>query len=182
VSVVAGDGRLSILKYKGDTGKYDIIIVDAFSGGGIPTHLLTTEAIEVYKNRLAPRGLLVFHITNRYYDLRPVLKSISDALHLSGAMSSYIYHLKEYEEESLYVVLANHSTQLEPLLNRGWKRFGDDDGLQNITAWTDDYINILATLKQATILSDEMKMLLTMHKNRMTVHRNQVDKYSALHG
>jgi hypothetical protein len=148
VNVVAGDGRLSILKSAQYANEYEIIIVDAFTGGGIPAHLLTKEAIEVYLSRLSSNGLIVFHITNRYYDLQPVLKSISTELKLSGAIcASSKIDLKSYQYPSLYVVLKKNSAGLEPLINRGWKQFSGEDGVKCIAPWTDNYINILAALR-----------------------------------
>jgi hypothetical protein len=65
------DGRLGL---RADPGRFDIILVDAFSGDSIPAHLLTTEAISEYLAK-TPGGFLVIHISNRYFDLMPVLAS-----------------------------------------------------------------------------------------------------------
>jgi hypothetical protein len=176
VDIVAGDGRLSILKNKGNADLYDIIIVDAFTGDGIPTHLLTKEAIEVYLHRLSPRGLLVFHISNRYYDLQPVLKSISAELNLSGAMNvSYNTNLKVYQNRALYIALTKDSEPLESLLDRGWKLFGEDDGSKYISPWTDDHINILASLKLTSTWSDDLKKLSAFIKDLIPANRNKID-------
>ena len=56
---------------------YDVLAIDAFSGGSIPVHLLTGEAIDVYLRHLKPDGVLAFHVTNRYLDLPPVLLSLA---------------------------------------------------------------------------------------------------------
>lgn len=139
--------------------------MDAFTGDGIPTHLLTKEAIEVYLSRLSPRGLLVFHISNRYYDLQPVLKSISIELNLSGAMNeSYNNNLKAYQSRALYVALAKDTEQLESLIDRGWKLFSEYDGLKYISPWTDDHINILASLTLTNYWSNNLKKLSTFIK------------------
>jgi len=34
-------------------------VLDAFSGDSIPTHLITTEAFELYKQHLKPDGIIV---------------------------------------------------------------------------------------------------------------------------
>ena len=82
VNVITGDGRLSMKNRVKDESKYDIITIDAFTGDGIPVHLLTKEAIEVYLSRFAEDGIILFHISNQYYDFRPVIKSTSEALRL----------------------------------------------------------------------------------------------------
>jgi spermidine synthase len=64
------DGRLGVQR---DTGVFDLILVDAFSGDSIPPHLLTTDAVREYLAKLKPGGFLVVHISNRYFDLMPVL-------------------------------------------------------------------------------------------------------------
>ncbi len=46
VKVITGDGRLSMNDTLKDASKYDIITIDAFTGSGIPIHLLTKEAME----------------------------------------------------------------------------------------------------------------------------------------
>jgi len=58
---------------------YDILVIDAFSSDAVPVHLMTREALELYVDRLAPEGLLLFHISNRYYDLsRPIGRIAAD--------------------------------------------------------------------------------------------------------
>src|SRR5207245_11631356 len=56
---------------------YDIIVVDCFSSDSIPVYLLTREALALYLQKLAPGGVLAFHISNRYLDLQPVLSALA---------------------------------------------------------------------------------------------------------
>mgnify|MGYP003578512557 CR=1 FL=1 len=69
--VVLGDARLS-LAAQTDT-RYQLIALDAFSSDSIPMHLLTQEAMEVYLSRLAPHGVLAFHVSNRHLVLSPIV-------------------------------------------------------------------------------------------------------------
>jgi hypothetical protein len=148
VRVIVGDGRLSMQNSGGVGHDYDIIHMDAFTGDGIPTHLLTREAMEIYLSRLAEDGVILFHISNRYYELRPVIKSTSRELNLYGAINvpESRDKLKYYQNASWCVALARNPARLQPLVNRGWVRLGNDDGLNGSAFWTDDYINILAPL------------------------------------
>ncbi len=75
VTVVPGDARLS-LTAEPPQG-FNVLVVDAFSGDSIPTHLLTREALTLYLHHLAPGGILAFHISNQYLDLAPVLARLS---------------------------------------------------------------------------------------------------------
>lgn len=62
--------------------KYDVILVDAFSGDNIPYHLSTHEAVQLYLDRLKPDGLLCYHFSNKYLDLKPYVKGIADEFNL----------------------------------------------------------------------------------------------------
>jgi spermidine synthase len=148
VKVITGDGRLSMNDTLKGESKYDIITIDAFTGSGIPIHLLTKEAIEVYLNRLAEDGIILFHISNDFYNLRPVIKSTSQALNLFGAMNPIVgrERLKKYENTSNCVAVARNPVRLRPLMGRGWTPFSEKDGLSKVSPWTDNYINILAPL------------------------------------
>ena len=61
-----------------------LLVVDAFSSGAIPLHLLTGEAGEIYAQHLTENGLLVFHITNRFLDLAPVLSGMAQRLGMTA--------------------------------------------------------------------------------------------------
>jgi hypothetical protein len=76
--IVVGDARLSL--ERAPVGAFDLLIIDAFSSDAIPTHLLTREAVVLYRSRLASDGVIAWHISNKYLDLRPVLDALaSDA-------------------------------------------------------------------------------------------------------
>lgn len=100
------DGRLGVREA---TGRFDAIILDAFSGDSIPVHLVTREAIRDYQARLTDDGVLIAHISNRHIDLLPVLSThalrtgwqlvqITAAPHANVAQS-------ELAEASVYVLL-----------------------------------------------------------------------------
>lgn len=148
VRVIVGDGRLAMQVGKSEGREYDIIHMDAFTGDGIPTHLLTREAIEIYLSRLAKRGVILFHVSNRYYELRPVIKATARELGLHGAINVPLSRdkLETYQSSVWCVALARDPGDLRPLLKLGWVPLGKDDGLVDMALWTDDYINILAPL------------------------------------
>ena len=89
IDVVVGDARLRMEEEAAHAGalRYDVLAVDAFSGDAIPTHLLTGECADVYERLLRPNGLLLFHITNHFVDLRPVVSAL--ARHLGRGVSFY---------------------------------------------------------------------------------------------
>ena len=72
-----GDARLSLAT--GPVGRFDLLILDAFSSDSVPVHLLTREAMATYAHTLRPGGLLLFHLSNRYYDLDPAVAATARA-------------------------------------------------------------------------------------------------------
>jgi hypothetical protein len=146
--IIVGDGRLALQQKQGRNKKYDLILIDAFSGDGIPVHLLTREALHIYLARLSPNGLLIFHISNRYYELRPVIKAIAQQFNLSGAIN--VAQAKEQlgagEINTRCVVLSTTREPLNPLINTGGWVGLDEFVAKEMAPWTDDHINILEPL------------------------------------
>ena len=140
--VVIGDGRL-MLALEPDRA-FNLITVDAFSSDAIPMHLITREAVALYESKLAPSGVLAFHISNRYLDLAPPLADVAAAAGMSiigragaeGAPGSGIL-------ASIWVAMARAPADLQPLYDdERWKRLEGDAA----RAWTDDYSNLLRAM------------------------------------
>ena len=82
IDLVEQDGRKALEDSKSD---YDLIVIDAFTGDGVPSHLLTTEALALYFRRLAARdGVLVIHASTRYSLLFPVVEATARSLNLTA--------------------------------------------------------------------------------------------------
>ncbi|MGB6193083.1 MAG: fused MFS/spermidine synthase, partial [Terracidiphilus sp.] len=78
IHVIDGDGRLSLAREQSQ--HFDVLVVDAFSGDAIPLHLLTTQALALYRRNLAPGGIIAFHISNKHVDLEaPIALLAKDA-------------------------------------------------------------------------------------------------------
>jgi SAM-dependent methyltransferase len=90
IESVLGDARLS-LEREAPQG-FDVLAVDAFSGDSIPVHLITVEAFTEYLRHLKPAGVIAFHVSNRFLDLKPVLLAIAEHHHLEYA---YIHETGE---------------------------------------------------------------------------------------
>ena len=130
-------------------GELGLLLLDAFSSDAIPTHLLTREALQLYLSRLRPDGLVLVHISNRYFDLGPVLGRLADELGLVAThwqdADGYADHddrrVREGLQASHWVLLARRREHLPALPNR-WKPLLPGDA----PLWTDDYTDLLATL------------------------------------
>ena len=69
--IVLGDARLRLRE--APDRAFRLIVLDAFSSDSLPVHLLSREAIQLYRSKLSPGGVLVFNLSNRYLDLDPVI-------------------------------------------------------------------------------------------------------------
>jgi SAM-dependent methyltransferase len=141
--VVLGDGRRTLALEPAES--FRLIVLDAFSSDAIPVHLLTLEAVQMYLERLAPGGLLAFHVSNRYVDLEPVLGRVARTLGLEGRVRYDEGDGTRARMGSRWVVLAEGVEALGPLsVDQRWTglRVAERGGV-----WTDDYSNILRALR-----------------------------------
>ncbi|MEO6876097.1 MAG: fused MFS/spermidine synthase [Opitutaceae bacterium] len=82
VNLILRDGRKALEDSKVN---YDMIVIDAFTGDGVPSHLLTREAIAIYMKRLAAKdGILVVHASSRYSRYYPVVEATARSLGLTA--------------------------------------------------------------------------------------------------
>jgi spermidine synthase len=138
---VLGDARLTLAKQQ--NGTFDLIIVDAFSSGSVPIHLMTVEALKLYLDKLGPRGICILHISNRYLDLEAVVganaKLVPDAYGLlledDEADGSYA------STSSTVAVFSRSAEALDSFRALSGAREINDRGLR---AWTDDYSDVIS--------------------------------------
>lgn len=137
VKVIAGDGRLAIAA---PGPAYDVVIVDAFSSDAIPIHLLTREAVVIYRRALTDGGILAFHVSNRFFDFFPVIGRLAEDAGLVslGRVSS---SQTDGSLPSSAVVLGVEGPSMEALRARGWRALPSGSSL-----WTDDRADVLGAL------------------------------------
>lgn len=108
-----GDARL---KLKQDTDrKYSLLLVDAFSSDAIPVHLITREAIELYRDRMTEDGILALHISNKYVRLEPVCARLAHELGMAVRVWSDSAEQHPGKTASSWVVLARNEQALGSL-------------------------------------------------------------------
>jgi hypothetical protein len=140
---VIGDARLTFAREP--DGIYDLIIVDAYSSDAIPIHLATEEAMKIYKDKLAPHGAVVMHVSNRHLDLEPVVVGIADA----NDLKSWVYDEDSGRDDDYIfstdvVVSARDQADVGKLAaSKQWEETEADD---RVRVWTDDYSNIIGAL------------------------------------
>jgi len=145
VDVVIGDGRLSLSRE--EDGKFDALVVDAFSGDAIPAHMLTREAFALYFRKLKPEGLLLMHVTNAYLDLLPVVSRLVADANLAARYSTGVMPtLTLGGEPSDWVVIARQKESIARFgwIPTPWEERGTDS---TVDLWTDDFTNIVQVLR-----------------------------------
>jgi spermidine synthase len=146
IGIVIGDGRLELAK--APPRSYDLIVLDAFSSDSVPVHLLTREAVRIYLSKLRPGGLIAFHISNRYFDLEPVIGGVARSLGLAGLYQAHVptpAARKAGAAASQWVVVARRQATLSPLVRTGkWRALDESSGEP---VWTDQYSNILSVVR-----------------------------------
>lgn len=143
VSVSIGDGRL--LAQALDDGRWDVIIVDAFSSDAIPVHLLSIEAVEVFRRKLSARGIVAYHVSNRFFDLHPVIAAAAERLGMWWAFQDR-EGLSTFDYGSKWIMLARdqESASGAGLMEAGWLR---PELSPAPPPWTDDWSNVLGTMR-----------------------------------
>ena len=145
VTTVLGDARLS-LEEEAESGKpnrFDVLVLDAFSGDAVPTHLLTKEAFLAYTKHLDPQnGIIAVHITSRHVNLVPVLLAAATEMKASAIIT---HGAGRYPDiDALWFIMSpNTDVTTVPGLR--------EISLQYVGAvgprlWTDDYSDIFRLL------------------------------------
>ena len=146
IDVRLGDGRL--LAAAMPDGQFDLIVLDAFSSDSIPVHLLTLEALREYARKVTPRGVIAVHVSNRFFDLGPVVAASAEAM--GWRWASQQRSQEELDESaSTWVMLVRDDAVAAPLglTAAPWERPAIPDGVR---PWTDDWANLLGRLKAVT--------------------------------
>ena len=141
--VVVGDARLKMLE--APDAAYDMIILDAFTSDAIPVHLLTREAMEMYLRKLAPGGLLVAHISNRYLALEPVLGNLAQTLGLVALKQFDFANGVPFKSGADLVVMARQHEALGPLATD--PRWTPVNQALSVGTWSDDFSNVVSIIK-----------------------------------
>jgi len=140
--IVLGDARLQLEREPAQ--QFDILVLDAFSGDSVPIHLLTREAFAQYFRHLKPDGVLAVHITNRFLDLRQVIKTAADQFGKDVRVIDYDGAADLLDYRSRWALVGSDA-----------RFFGDkrlDDGKTvaaeaSFVPWRDDYSSLFSILK-----------------------------------
>ncbi len=144
-AIVLGDARLSLAG--APAHGFDLIAVDAFNSDAIPVHLLTREALELYRSRLSENGLIAWHISNKYLDLRPVLAGLAGDAGLTALIDADVDvpATPGGRSPSVWVVMTS-DTAAARLLAGGaqWRLLSSG---RAPVRWTDDFSSVALLLR-----------------------------------
>jgi spermidine synthase len=142
VETVLGDARLRLADAA--PASFGLVVLDAFSSDAIPVHLMTQEALDLYLSKLAPGGVVVFHISNRSLDLHPVVADLARSRGLACLAFDDTTRGAD-KEPSQWAALARRPEELQLLASDPrWRALPSDPARR---VWTDDYSNIISIFK-----------------------------------
>jgi spermidine synthase len=139
--MVLGDARLS-LEHE-ELQNYDILVLDAFSGDAIPTHLLTREAALLYKQNLRDDGILCIHISNLHFDLRPVVQGLARDISMHSACVQAMPDEDQGTNLCHWMLLSKQPIP-EDIVSRAEEI---SEPAESELLWTDEWSNLLSVLR-----------------------------------
>jgi spermidine synthase len=148
-NILLGDARLRMEQLPKDK-LYDVIVLDAFTGGSVPIHLLTREAFKIYRDHLKPDGHIAINITNAYLNLYPIVKAQAEVLGMAYRHKYQAVDEVRNVRRNLHFIMTHDQAYLKayPSVNREVR---DEQGrfLKNepydqpgLRLWTDQFSSI----------------------------------------
>lgn len=148
-NILLGDARLRMEQLPKDK-LYDVIVLDAFTGGSVPIHLLTREAFQIYRDHLKPDGHIAINITNGYLNLYPIVKAQAEVLGMAHRHKYQNLDEVRNVRRNLHFIMTRDQAYLKayPSINR---EIRDDQGRllryepvdqTGLRLWTDQFSSI----------------------------------------
>jgi len=151
VDVVLGDARISMEREKSrqQPGQFDVFVVDAFSSDAVPVHLLTRECYLNYWYHLKPDGILAMHVSNRYFNLNPVIRSLASLDDQRGVRAILVddpgIAAQETDATRWILITSNERFLTHPQVKVAATPWSAEDAPRIL--FTDDYSNLFRLLK-----------------------------------
>jgi len=143
ITIVDGDGRMALAREAPQ--HFDVLVVDAFSGDAIPLHLLTREAVELYRKHLAPGGIIAFHISNQHVDLEPPIALLARDSNMRAVRVSTAVKPDLGEFNASWILMSGSPAFFEQReVQKAGKTLELKSGLK---LWTDDFSSLLPVLR-----------------------------------
>ena len=142
IEVIEGDARTSLARSAPQN--FDVLVIDAFSGDAIPLHLLTTQALGLYRRHLAPGGILAFHISNQHVDLESPIALLAASAGMQVRRVHSLTNDDTGEFTATWMLVTDNPAffQQPELLSQAFL----SDPPPGHRVWTDDYSALLPFL------------------------------------
>jgi SAM-dependent methyltransferase len=141
IEISLGDARLNLEREP--VQNFDVLAVDAFSSDSIPVHLITEEAVGIYLKHMKPDGVIAYHVSNRFLDLKPVVQMIAEKHGLSVGWVRDTYD--DGSTTSDWVLLTKaKNLLLKPDILEATYIIPPEPGWR---LWTDDFNNLVQVMK-----------------------------------
>lgn len=158
--IYTGDGRLLLQAEAASRAqKFDLLVIDAFSSDSIPAHLITREAIELYRQRIKDDGVILFHTSNRYMDVSSVAIRSAEAAGLDWLYTDFTPPDDAEPKGFVFgmdavvigdaAAVAAFAARLDRTRRNEWSRASAHPLVAK--AWTDDYSNVLGALRAKAV-------------------------------
>ncbi|MBI5004403.1 fused MFS/spermidine synthase [Candidatus Kaiserbacteria bacterium] len=150
-AVRQGDGRILLEQERrtGDLGRYDVIVIDAFSDDTIPVHLLTEQAVDLYAAHMhASDSIIAVHVSNRYLDLAPIVLRLAAQIGMNATVISDNGRSGAGGSPSEWVLLSK-----DPSVFRAEVFAGGNSSIPQASAevWTDEFTSLVPVLQVGSI-------------------------------
>jgi spermidine synthase len=142
IEYVLGDARLQLEQEPNQ--QFDVLVIDAFSGDSVPIHLLTKEAFTHYFRHLKSDGILALHITNRFLNLRPVVKTAANAFDQDIKLVSFAASETKVGYRSEWALISKDKKAFRDIQFINAQELEEPKGF---TLWRDDYSSLLSIIK-----------------------------------
>jgi spermidine synthase len=143
ITIVEGDARSSLAGEPPQ--QFDVLVIDAFSGDAIPLHLLTTQAVALYKRHLAPGGILAFHVSNQYVYLEPEIVLLANSAGMDVRRVTSAANDERGEFTATWMLLTDSPNFFAQPQVAAAARVPVADNKARL--WTDDYSSLLPLIR-----------------------------------
>jgi hypothetical protein len=143
IEIAQGDARLNLENEAPQ--QFDVLVIDAFSSDAIPMHLLTFEAISLYRKHLRNGGFIALHVSNRFLDLGSEVAALALAHKLRAVPIQDARHDGLRVVPSEWVLLTDEQTDIDGLeVGQSAKPI---EGPRIVSLWTDNFNNLFQVLR-----------------------------------
>lgn len=141
LEIVVDDGRIALEREPPQ--EFDALILDAFTGDAIPTHLLTVECCQLYLKHLKPDGVMALHINNRHLDLRPVCGGLAEKFGLEAMCLTTEKDESLGTESTVWILMSRSEESLASIDIESAREVGMGG---RTVVWTDQWSNLLSVM------------------------------------